>query len=208
MGDFCLLHVCVRLFIEIILILPRKMVRKLKFAEQKLLKHTDFINWKVDNNLQEVKVMKKYMIQKREDYTLYNKMSREIRELARKIKDLEPKDPFRTEASGQLIEKLYSMGMIPTKWNLQYCDRVTASSFCRRRLPCIMVRNKMSPNLRMAVTFIEQGHVRVGAEVVKDPAFLVTRTLEDYVTWVDASAIRKRVMQYNEKGDDYALLDC
>lgn len=45
------------------------MVRKLKFHEQKLLKKVDFISWKVDNNLHEVKVMKKYHIQKREDYT-------------------------------------------------------------------------------------------------------------------------------------------
>lgn len=65
-----------------------KMVRKLKFHEQKLLKKVDFINWEVDNNLHEVKVMKKFCIQKREDYTMYNKLSREIREIVRKIKDL------------------------------------------------------------------------------------------------------------------------
>ena len=64
------------------------MVRKLKFHEQKLLKKVDFINWEVDNNLHEVKVMKKYCIQKREDYTTYNKLSREIREIVRRIKDL------------------------------------------------------------------------------------------------------------------------
>lgn len=45
------------------------MVRKLKFHEQKLLKKVDFISWKVDNNLNEVKVMKKDYVQKREDYT-------------------------------------------------------------------------------------------------------------------------------------------
>ena len=45
------------------------MVRKLKFHEKKLLKKVDFISWEVDNNLHEVKVMKKYYIQKREDYT-------------------------------------------------------------------------------------------------------------------------------------------
>ena len=45
-------------------------MRQLKFHEQKLLKKFDQLNWKVDNNLQELKVMKKYKIQKREDYTL------------------------------------------------------------------------------------------------------------------------------------------
>jgi len=46
------------------------MVRKLKYHEQKLLKKVDFISWEVDKNLKEVKVLKKYHIQKREDYTL------------------------------------------------------------------------------------------------------------------------------------------
>jgi U3 small nucleolar ribonucleoprotein protein IMP3 len=70
------------------------MVRKLKFHEQKLLKKVDFINWEVDNNLHEVKVMKRYCIQKREDYTMYNKLSREIREIVRRVKDLVKNDLF------------------------------------------------------------------------------------------------------------------
>ncbi|KAJ8985736.1 hypothetical protein NQ317_014387 [Molorchus minor] len=41
------------------------MVRKLKYHEQKLLKKVDFISWEVDNNLHEVKVLKKYHIQKK-----------------------------------------------------------------------------------------------------------------------------------------------
>lgn len=45
------------------------MVRKLKHHEQKLLKKVDFINWEVDNNLHEVKVLRRFRIEKREDYT-------------------------------------------------------------------------------------------------------------------------------------------
>ncbi|CAH0722134.1 unnamed protein product, partial [Brenthis ino] len=182
------------------------MVRKLKFHEQKLLKKVDFISWKVDNNLKEVKVMKKYHIQKREDYTKYNKISREIREIANKIKDLDASTEFRTESSAQLLEKLYQMGIIPTRWDLALATNVSASSFCRRRLPVVMVRQKMSETIKAATKFIEQGHVRVGPEVVKDPAFLVTRALEDFVTWVDGSAIRKHVLEYNEMRDDFEML--
>jgi hypothetical protein len=67
------------------------------------------------------------------------------------------------------------MGLIPTKWDLALCDQVTASCFCRRRLPVVMVKSKMCGSVRMATKFVQQGHVRVGPEVVKDPAFLVTR---------------------------------
>lgn len=179
------------------------MVRKLKFHEKKLLRKVDFISWEVDNNLHEVRIMRKFHIQKREDYTTYNRFSRNIRELAKKIKDLDQKDTFRTEATAQLLEKLYAMGLIPTKRSLALCDKVSASSFCRRRLPVLMVRNHMAESCRIATQFVEQGHVRVGPDVVMDPAFLVPRALEDFVTWTDSSAIRKHVLQYNEMRDDY-----
>lgn len=179
------------------------MVRKLKYHEQKLLKKVDFISWKVDNNLHEVKILKKYHIQKREDYTKYNKLARSIREVARKIKDVDPKHQFRTLATAQLLEKLYLMGLIPTRWDLSLAEKITASCFCRRRLPIVMVKNKMSESIKGAVKLIEQGHVRIGPELVTDPAILVTRTLEDFVTWVDTSKIRKHVLQYNGMRDDF-----
>jgi len=41
-----------------------------------------------------------------------------------------------------------------------------------------MVRSKMAENTSSANKFIQHGHVRVGPEVVLDPAFLVTRYAE------------------------------
>lgn len=69
----------------------------------------------------------------------------------------------------------YQSGLIPTRDSLELCDKVTASSFCRRRLPVVMVRCKMAQSIKDAVKFIEQGHVRVGVEIVYDPAYFVTR---------------------------------
>lgn len=48
--------------------------------------------------------------------------------------------------------------------------------------------------------------MRVGTDLVTDPAYLVTRTMEDYVTWVDTSKIKKHIMKYNDKLDDFDLL--
>lgn len=49
--------------------LARDMVRKLKYHEQKLLKKVDFVSWKTDSNIREVRILRKYHIQKRDDYT-------------------------------------------------------------------------------------------------------------------------------------------
>ncbi|KAG8238004.1 hypothetical protein J437_LFUL017793 [Ladona fulva] len=179
------------------------MVRKLKFHEQKLLKKVDFISWEVDNNLHEIKIMRKYNIQKREDYTKCKKLAREIREVVSKVKDLDNKDPFRVDCSASILEKLYVLGVIPNKSDLALCDKVTASNFCRRRLPFIVVRSKMVQGLSMATKLVEQGHIRVGPDVIKDPAFLVSRNLEDFVTWVDTSKFRQHVLVYNDMRDDF-----
>lgn len=60
--------------------------------------------------------------------------------------------------------------------------------------------------MKEAITYIEQGHVRVGPQVITDPAFLVTRAMEDLVTWTSNSAIKRKVMKYNDKLDDFDLL--
>ena len=52
--------------------------------------------------------------------------------------------------------------------------------------------------MREAVTFIEQGHVKVGIDTVTDPAFYVSRDSEDYVGWVKGSSIRKAVMKHKD----------
>lgn len=99
------------------------------------------------------------------------------------------------------------MGVITTKKSLVQLEKLSTSSFCRRRLPVVMVRLRMAETLREAVTFVEQGHVRVGPDTVTDPAFLVTRAMEDFVTWVDTSKIKRKVLAYNDRLDDYDLLN-
>lgn len=70
-----------------------------------------------------------------------------------------------------------------------------------------MVRLRMAENLKEAVTFIEQGHIRVGTETITDPAYLVTRVMEDVVTWVDTSKIKRKLLQYNDQLDDFDLMN-
>ena len=102
--------------------------------------------------------------------------------------------------------RLYALGIITTKKSLIQVEKLTVSSFCRRRLAVVVVRIKMSETVREAITFIEQGHIRVGPQTITEPAFLVTRNMEDFVTWVDTSKIKRKVLQYNDRLDDYDLL--
>lgn len=77
---------------------------------------------------------------------------------------------------------------------------------------------RVKPCRYQAVKFIEQGHVRVGPDTITDPAYLVTRYgtarhpsngasthallprhMEDFVTWVDTSKLKRTIMRYNDE---------
>lgn len=151
--------------------------------------------------------MRRYHITNRDDYKQLNQLSGMVTRLVGTLKRLDPKDGTRIELTDQVLNKLHDMGVITTKKSLVQLEKLSTSSFCRRRLSVVMVRLRMSETLREAVTFIEQGHVRVGPDTVTDPAFLVTRAVEDFVTWVDTSKIKRKVLQYNDRLDDYDLLN-
>ncbi|EER36286.1 U3 small nucleolar ribonucleoprotein protein IMP3 [Candida tropicalis MYA-3404] len=182
------------------------MVRVLKHHEKKLLKKVDFLNWKQDQGHRDTQVMRTYHLQNREDYHKYNRMCGDIRKLAHKLSLLQATDPYRIKHEQLLLDKLYDMGILATKSKISDLEnKVTVSSFCRRRIGVVMCRLKMSETISDAVKFIEQGHVRVGPNVITDPAYLVTRNMEDYLTWVDSSKIKRNVLKYRNKIDDYEL---
>ena len=63
-------------------------MRELKFHEKKLLKKVNFLDWKRDDTLRQVAVMRKYHVQKREDYNKYNKLVGQVTKLVAKLKVL------------------------------------------------------------------------------------------------------------------------
>ncbi|CCK70319.1 snoRNA-binding rRNA-processing protein IMP3 KNAG_0E00510 [Huiozyma naganishii CBS 8797] len=182
------------------------MPRKLKHHEQRLLKKVDFLQWKQDQQHRDGEVMRRYHVEDREDYHRYNRLCGDVRRLAHRLSLLPPGDPFRRDRESRLLEKLHRMGVLPAAGKVSDLERkVTVSAFCRRRLPVVMHRLRMAPTVGDAVKFVEQGHVRVGPHLITDPAYLVTRNMEDYVTWTDGSKIKRTALKYRNAIDDFDL---
>lgn len=183
-------------------------MRKLKFHEQKLLKKVDFLNWKKDASSRENAVLRRYHIQDRNDYAKYNRLVGQITKLIAKLKVLKSNDEYRIAKTEQLVNKLFEMGVVNSRQGLAAVEKgATVSTFCRRRLPVVMQRLKMAETVQDAVKYIEQGHVKVGVETVTDPAFHVSRTMEDHITWVKQSKIGKTVQDYRNQRDDFSLFE-
>ncbi|KAM3143664.1 Small subunit (SSU) processome component [Paramecium bursaria] len=178
-------------------------MRKLKFHEKKLLKRVDLYNWKKEQDHREVAIIKKYHLQNRDDYDKYNRLCGHVTSLISKIKLISNQDPFRIKLIEQLLEKLYNMGIINTKESIEQCEKLPVSSFCRRRLPIILCKLKLAQTPKEACTYIEQGHIRIGPKIITDSALLVTRSMEDHITWADQSKIKQRISEYNNERDDY-----
>jgi len=181
-------------------------MRKLKHHEFKLLKKADFLQWKRDASHRSHAVIRRYRVADPEDYHAYNRLVGMVTKLAAALLALPAKDPVRVARTEDLLTRLYELGVISHRNNLEAAAKVTVSAFCRRRLPVVMVRLKFAENLNEATALVEQGHVRIGTEVVRDGALCVTREMEDVLHWVDTSKIKKKVQQYNDEVDDYDLM--
>lgn len=135
------------------------------------------------------------------------RMIQSIRQLAHRLSLLPPESQVRLKIEKLLLDKLHDMGVLGLGSRLSEAEnKITVSAFARRRLPIVMTRLHMAQTVKAATTFIESGQVRVGVETVTDPAFIVTRRLEDYVTWTAGSKIKRTILKYRDKCDDFELL--
>lgn len=121
------------------------------------------------------------------------------------LKVLKHDDAFRIAITQQLLDKLYDIGLINSKTSLELCEKIAVSAFCRRRLPVILTTQKYTQNLKEATSFIEQGHITIGTESVRDPNLLITRKMQDNITWTDGSKIKRKIAEYQGRLDDFDM---
>ena len=83
----------------------------------------DFLKWTSDTTLRENEILRRYHIQDRADYIAYYRLCSRIRRLAELLSKLPPSDPFRVKLTAQLVDKLYNIGVLPQRKNLNGVDK-------------------------------------------------------------------------------------
>jgi U3 small nucleolar ribonucleoprotein protein IMP3 len=176
--------------------------RRLKYHEHKLLRQHDFLQYEQDL-WHEPYCIQKYHLQDREDYRRYLRLTGLIRGLLGHLRFLPASSNVRIQVTAELTKRMHDMGLIADPTGLAEVDKVGVEAFCKRRLPSLMVRMRMAGNCKIASDFVEHGHVRIGTTQVRDPAFLVPRSLDDFITWTDGSKIRQHIENFSAARDDY-----
>ena len=75
----------------------------------------------------------------------YNKLCGSLRSFAHRLSLLPAQDPFRAKMEGQLLNKLYDMGVLNAAAKLSDVEnKLTVAAFCRRRLAVFMTMSKMA----------------------------------------------------------------
>ncbi len=177
-------------------------MRNLKYHEKKLLKKVNLTEWKNTNTTREQLVTGKYLLHSRNEYQKYNRIVGMIGKLAETLSRTADNDPTKIFVTRKLLSKLIDLGVISER-KLSLCTGVTVSAFCNRRLPVVMTHKKIMPNFKDADKFIQQGHVKLGIRVCNDPSILVGKEMEEFITWVDDSKIKKKIDEMNEEEDDF-----
>lgn len=187
-------------------------LRPLKPHEQRLVKKVDFYNWKNENQWEERRTLlaiSKYGLRDRNEFRRYLRIASQVNDCIISLRRL-PNNAhyasFKREQLDRIAAKLYEMGVLDSPTELVQLRKVPAERFCRRRLSNMLKMRDMAPTIQQAELFILHGHVRVGPEVINDPAFIVTRAMEDFLTWSNASKIRRTIANYRGEVDDYDLL--
>merc|ERR1712039_334305 len=177
-------------------------------TRKKMLAQRKTVQTESKNQTRETKILHYYYIQNPDDYKKYNRLCGMITGLVKVIKKIDLKDPYRDEITTKLLAKLLEIGIISAKKSLTQIEKLSATSFCRRRLAVILVRLKMARTVLEANTFVKHRHIQIGPDIVTDPAIHVTKYMENFIKWSDTSEIKNKIKHLKNELDDFEMLHC
>lgn len=186
--------------------------RKVNYVEQKLIKKTNFYQWESDGSENWRKyilaTLKKYHLKDQDEFFFYNKMIVNINRTIKVLQEQKKKKPELKEfCENQLLllaKKLFNMGIIDHETELEKpMFKATIDDVCRRRITYVLFQKKFAETVAKGHDYVEQGHIKIGPEIVTNPTFIVTKNLEHFIDWTYGSKIKKNIDSFNGVKDDF-----
>lgn len=105
-----------------------------------------------------------------------------IRNAARSLLMLDDTDPKRLFEGRALMRRMYRYGFLDeTQDKLDYVLALTPQTFLERRLQTLVFKQGLAKSIHHARVLIQQGHIRVGKQIVTVPSYMVRVDSEKHI---------------------------
>jgi len=111
-----------------------------------------------------------------------------LRSFRRRARDLAAKRDKEQEKI--LLDKLHKMGLLDKNADLDDVLSLTIENLLERRLQTVVLKNNMANTPKQARQIITHGHIAVEGRRTIYPSFIVTRDLEDKISFYKGSSIK------------------
>lgn len=142
--------------------------------------------WNEDLLREELQLLGEYGLRNKRELWLARALLRRTKERARALLSAPLEE--REEAENQFKERLYRQGLInDTSVPLDNVLSLDIRAVLERRLQTLVVRRGLAKSMYQARQMIVHGHVAVAGRRVTSPGFLVSRELEDQISYAPTS---------------------
>lgn len=89
----------------------------------------------------------------------------------------------------QLLNKLYSLGLITKTSKLEDILSITPKDIMERRLQTLVFRKGLAKSIKQARQFIVHGHIAIGIKKIASPSYLVLKEEELKISFLPLSQL-------------------
>ena len=135
----------------------------------------------------EKELMKKYGLRRKREIWRAEAILRNFRRRARELAAKKDK-----ETEKILLDKLYRLGLLEKNATLDDVLSLTVEDILERRLQTMVFKKNLANTPKHARQLIVHGHIAVDGRRTIYPSFLVTRELEDKISFYKDSPLAKK----------------
>ncbi|MDI6708388.1 MAG: 30S ribosomal protein S4 [Candidatus Thermoplasmatota archaeon] len=146
--------------------------------------------WQADRIEEEKELIKKYGLKNKREIWRARSTLRNFRRQARLLfPKLRIGDKQAQKEAKQLISKLVNLGILNENANLDDILALTIESLLSRRFQSVVYKKGLASTFKQARQLIVHGHVGIGNRKVTIPSYMVKKSEEAEISYIDSSPL-------------------
>ena len=137
----------------------------------------------------ESKLLGEYGLRNKRELWRHHFMVSKYRTIARELLSKTPKE--RAKIEKLLLDKLFSLKIIPEMATLDNVLDLSIESILQRRLQTLILRKGLSKTPQQARQLITHGHISIKNKKITSPSYIVTSNEEQFIEYSSSSPLSR-----------------